>query len=42
MEIPDAIAQRLVQAYRQRTPIQANPASGPGSIDAAYAVQRAV
>jgi 2-keto-4-pentenoate hydratase len=42
MKTPDAIAQRLVQAYRQRTPIQENPASGPGSIDAAYAAQRAV
>lgn len=41
MNTPDAIAHRLVQAYHQHTPIQANPLSGPGSIDAAYAVQRA-
>ena len=42
MNAPVTIAHRLVQAYRQRTPIQENPASGPGSIDAAYAAQRAV
>ena len=42
MNTPEAIAHRLVEAYHQRTPIQANPASGPGSIDTAYAVQRAV
>lgn len=42
MNTPDAIAHRLVQAYHQHTPIQANPDSGPSSIDTAYAVQRAV
>ncbi len=42
MNTPDVIAHRLVQAYHQRTPIQVNSISGPGSIDAAYAAQRAV
>jgi 2-keto-4-pentenoate hydratase len=42
MNTPDAIAQRLVQAYHQHASILANPASGPSRIDTAYAVQRAV
>ena len=42
MNTTDAIAHRLIQAYRQRAPIHGNPASGPDNIDAAYAVQRAV
>lgn len=42
MNEPAAIAARLVDAYRQLRPIQATPASGPGSEAEAYAAQRAV
>lgn len=42
MNPPDAIADRLVEAYRRRTLIAATPASGPADTDAAYAVQQRV
>jgi len=42
MNAADTIAARLVQAYLERTRVSAAPASGTGSIDEAYAVQRAV
>lgn len=42
MTPPDAIAARLVEAYRRRSPLPATPATGPAGSDAAYAVQQAV
>ncbi|NTV97217.1 MAG: hydratase [Thiobacillus sp.] len=38
----DAIARRLVEAYRQRNRIAVTPESGPVDAEQAYAVQRAV
>jgi len=38
----DAIADRIARAYLERTRISTTPVSGPGDLDEAYAVQRAV